>query len=139
MQRTGRPRQRASAAHEQPVASPSPPPVMHNTRRASMDMKPAADNAAANGKAKGSRGVEEPPKAELLAEQPWEKRLRSFRVRTVSTVGMVSGFVFILYLGHVFTTGLVIAIQVQRSTCALGPVLIRTNPACSVFACRAAS
>jgi hypothetical protein len=49
---------------------------------------------------------------ELLAEQPWQARWRSFKTRTGSTVALLAMFVGILRAGHVFVCALVFAIQV---------------------------
>ena len=85
------------------VPSPSPSPA------------PRGRHAAAEEKAKPTRSHNGEPakKPELLAEQPWRAKMRSFRVRTLSTFAMVSGFVFILYLGHVVTCCLVFSVQAR--------------------------
>ena len=52
-------------------------------------------------------------KPELLAEQPWQTRWRSFKTRTGSTLALLAIFIAILRAGHVFVCALVFAIQVR--------------------------
>ena len=88
-ERQGRPRQGRRGLGD---ASPSPPPSRKTQGEKHKALPPA-------------------PAQQLLAEQPWTAKLKSLRVRTISTLLMVSGFLFILYLGHVVTCGLVFLIQ----------------------------
>jgi len=53
-------------------------------------------------------------KVELLAEQPWQARMRSFKTRTRSTVALLGMFVLILRAGHVVVCALVFCIQARR-------------------------
>ena len=55
-------------------------------------------------------------KVELLAEQPWQARMRSFKTRTRSTVALLGMFVLILRAGHVVVCALVFCIQVRSRT-----------------------
>lgn len=50
----------------------------------------------------------------LLAEQPLALRLRSFKTRSVSTLALLTGFVTILWGGHVFVCLLVLGIQARE-------------------------
>mmetsp|Transcript_33988 Transcript_33988/g.64942 ORF Transcript_33988/g.64942 Transcript_33988/m.64942 type:complete len:444 (-) Transcript_33988:396-1727(-) len=56
-------------------------------------------------------GIEKDEKTELLVNQTARKKWTSFRTRTTSTIGMLGGFVGIIYLGHVFIWMLVLVIQ----------------------------
>mmetsp|Transcript_19928 Transcript_19928/g.43606 ORF Transcript_19928/g.43606 Transcript_19928/m.43606 type:complete len:435 (-) Transcript_19928:184-1488(-) len=51
-------------------------------------------------------------KVELLAAQSLKNKWGGFRTRTISTLGMLGGFMLVIYGGHVFLWGLIVCIQV---------------------------
>lgn len=58
----------------------------------------------------GDEGAPQQQHTSSLHEDP-HKRFRSFRTRTISTVAMIGGFLFIIYLGHVPLVFLVFTLQ----------------------------
>jgi phosphatidate cytidylyltransferase len=40
------------------------------------------------------------------------EKYRKFRIRTLSTIWMIGGFIFILYMGHLYIWGMIVVIQI---------------------------